>query len=108
MKSKFFNLNRVEHRAVAEYKKYPHLAHLRDRDIVLTPINPGSKSGGQNVNRNKTAVDMRVNIMYLSPEVQDRADALNALVKMNEAGDIIIRAKQFKSKNRMRKPLSSD
>ena len=98
MKNKFFNLNRVEHRATTEYKNYKHLSHLRDRDIDITPINPGSKSGGQNINRNKTAVDMRINMTNLSPEIQDRRDELSALVKINEEGDIIIKAKEHKSK----------
>ena len=81
MKNKFFNLNRVEQRASVEYKNYQHLSHLRDRDVNITPINPSSKSGGQNVNRNKTAVDMRINIAHLNPEIQDKRSDLNALVQ---------------------------
>ena len=41
---------------------------------------------------------MRINITNLSPEIQDKRDELNALVKINESGDIIIKAKEHKSK----------
>ena len=98
MKNKFFNLNQVEHRTTKEYKNYNHLSHLRGKDIKIKAINPGPKPGRQNVNKNKTAVDMRINIAHLSPEIQDKQSELNALVKINEEGNIIIKAKEYENK----------
>ena len=82
-----------------EYKKYKHLSHLQKNDITIENVNPGKKPGGQNVNRNKTAVILRVDILDLNPELLDKLPEFKKRVKVNDEGIIEIRGKTYKKES---------
>ena len=79
--------------------KYKYLRHLKNNDVKIKAIKPGGKSGGQNLNKNKTKVDLRVHISKFGQELQDKIDQLSKCKSIEIIDNQIINIKEQKKKS---------